>query len=212
VIDNSFATFFAIPRATFPHFCPLFPSFFSFWRQLQYRVGSRKPLWDRIEQHCRSVVLLLFRLSFPPLSFLVGVMILRLLSLILTFFLVVLPVAADPVPLRDRAVLATPTPPPFPGPTLSKRQAPAPSATTSSLNIPQDAPAGGVSMIQPNPTSSAPLYKLLTASPITFQWTYTSLISTPGLLTMKAYCTDNAMTYDVSPPTGIPGTETSYGA
>jgi hypothetical protein len=66
-------------------------------------------------------------------------------------------------------------------------------------------------MIQPNPTSPASVYKLLTASPITFQWTYTSLLSTPALLTMKAYCSANAITYDVSPPTGIPGADTSYG-
>ncbi|KAH7096231.1 hypothetical protein BKA62DRAFT_720304 [Auriculariales sp. MPI-PUGE-AT-0066] len=75
---------------------------------------------------------------------------------------------------------------------------------SSSLSIPATAAAGGITFTQPPQTASASFYKIGTGQTITFGFNYTSLSVTPSAITFKAWCSQNAMTYDmttIQPPT-----------
>jgi hypothetical protein len=139
----------------------------------------------------------------------------------------------DGLALRTGILLDAPTAAPTATPTAPPVKRAAPSS--ANISIPATDPAGGVSMISPNPVSAVSYFKLLSASPITFSWTLTSLIASPSALTIQAYwyalcrgtrkravmfltmtptvviiSSQNAITYDVTPPTGIPAGDTSY--
>lgn len=87
--------------------------------------------------------------------------------------------------------------------------------------------AGGLSYTQPAVTAAASYYKIMQGNPITFGWTFTSLVYVPSRpthtrridfelvyrvqptsLTFLAYCAANSRTYPVGPATGIPGAAT----
>ncbi|KAI0819463.1 hypothetical protein BC628DRAFT_1332698 [Trametes gibbosa] len=78
----------------------------------------------------------------------------------------------------------------------------------SSVNIPQTAPAGGLTITQP-PQTATSYYKIGPSNTITFAWNFTYVIATPTSLTLSAIC-DNGNTYPVGPSNGIiPGDATS---
>ncbi|KIM38052.1 hypothetical protein M413DRAFT_448085 [Hebeloma cylindrosporum] len=83
-------------------------------------------------------------------------------------------------------------------------------ATTSSFSlvfIPPTAPAGVLSITQPQQTATS-FYKIASGEAITFGWNMTYVIATPTHLTVSAVC-DNGNTYPVGPTDGvIPGTAT----
>ncbi|GAA5838492.1 hypothetical protein JCM5353_004033 [Sporobolomyces roseus] len=101
----------------------------------------------------------------------------------------------------------TATPDSLPQPTphhlLNKRQA---QPTSSTISVPQTAPAGGLTYLTPAQTAAASYYKIAQGNPITFGWNYTSLYVTPESLTFEARCTANGYTY---PITTIAAAETS---
>lgn len=82
---------------------------------------------------------------------------------------------------------------------------PAPSGTavasSSSLSIPQSAPAGLITITQP-PQTATSYYKIAPGNTITFGWNFTALLSTPAHLTVSAIG-DNGNTYPVGPTDGI---------
>ena len=96
---------------------------------------------------------------------------------------------------------------------MSATPTPAPSgssqpASSSSLSIPQSAPAGLITITQP-PQTATSYYKIAPGEVITFGWNFTMLLSTPTHLTVSAIC-DNGNTYPVGPTDGIiPGSATS---
>ena len=74
--------------------------------------------------------------------------------------------------------------------------------------IPQNAPAGSISVTQP-PQQSTSQYEIAPDQPITFAWIFSDIIATPTHLTLSAVC-ENGNTYPVGPTDGIlPGTATS---
>lgn len=96
------------------------------------------------------------------------------------------------------------TPAPSPGAPAASGSQPA----SSSLSIPQTAPAGLITITQP-PQTATSFYKIAPGNVITFGWNFTALISTPAHLTVSAVC-DNGNTYPVGPTDGIiPGDATS---
>ncbi|KAJ8294406.1 hypothetical protein OF846_002263 [Rhodotorula toruloides] len=80
---------------------------------------------------------------------------------------------------------------------------------SSSVSIPNTAPAGGLTFLTPAATAGASYYKIAPSNPITFGWNYTSLYVTPTSLTFEARCSANGFTYPVGPTQGIPGSQTS---
>ena len=81
------------------------------------------------------------------------------------------------------------------------------STSSSTLSIPQTAPAGGLTITKP-PQTATSFFKIAPSQPITFAWNMTSVIATPTHLTISAIC-DNGNTYPVGPTDGIiPGTAT----
>lgn len=68
------------------------------------------------------------------------------------------------------------------------------SAATTSYD-PRD-PPGGVSMINPNPTSGAQYYKV--GDWVTFAWNYTSLQATPTAIDVLASCNAAQQTYTIA--------------
>jgi len=92
-------------------------------------------------------------------------------------------------------------------PAGSSSSRPTASTNSSSLVIPQTAPAGGLLITQP-PQTATSFFKIAPSQPITFGWNITSLIVTPTHLTVSAVC-ENGNTYPVGPTDGIiPGTAT----
>ncbi|KAH9855603.1 hypothetical protein C2E23DRAFT_901464 [Lenzites betulinus] len=82
------------------------------------------------------------------------------------------------------------------------------SSSGSSLNIPQTAPAGGLTITQP-PQTATSYYKIAPSITLTFAWNFTDVLATPTSLTVSAVC-DNGNTYPVGPTNGIiPGDATS---
>ncbi|KAI0674092.1 hypothetical protein C8Q78DRAFT_1163060 [Trametes maxima] len=75
------------------------------------------------------------------------------------------------------------------------------SQTSSSLNIPQSAAAGGLTITQP-PQTATSYYKIAPSNTITFAWNFTDVLSTPTHLTVSAVC-DNGNTYPVGPTDGV---------
>jgi hypothetical protein len=57
-------------------------------------------------------------------------------------------------------------------------------------------PAGGISMITPNPTLGATYYKI--GDWVTFVWNYTSLSVTPSAVNVVASCSVNQQTYTIA--------------
>jgi hypothetical protein len=97
-----------------------------------------------------------------------------------------------------------------PAPSASNVPSPGGSAgsASSTLSIPQSAPAGGLTILTPAQTATS-YFKLAPSQPITFGWNFTYLLSTPTHLTVSAIC-ENGNTYPVGPSDGvIPGTATS---
>jgi hypothetical protein len=72
------------------------------------------------------------------------------------------------------------------------------SATVSSNSTTIDPrlPAGGISMITPNPTLGPQYYKI--GNWVTFVWNYTSLSVTPSAINVVASCSVNQMTYTIA--------------
>ena len=104
---------------------------------------------------------------------------------------------------RRRNIMAAPNQ--TPAPAGSSRLTA--STNSSSLVIPQTAPAGGLLITQP-PQTATSFFKIAPSQPITFGWNITSLIVTPTHLTVSAVC-ENGNTYPVGPTDGIiPGTAT----
>lgn len=96
---------------------------------------------------------------------------------------------------------SSPTPSPSSNSTISRN------STTSTLSIPQTAPAGGLTITQP-PQTVTSFFKIASNQPVTFGWNMTSVIATPTHLTVSAVC-ENGNTYPVGPSDGIiPGTAT----
>ncbi|ORY91671.1 hypothetical protein BCR35DRAFT_298934 [Leucosporidium creatinivorum] len=91
---------------------------------------------------------------------------------------------------------------------LQPRQATSSGSSSSSVSIPADAAAGGLTYTNPAATDAVSYYKIASGNPITFGWNYTSLYVTPSSLTFEARCSANSFTYPVGPTTGIPGSET----
>jgi len=79
-------------------------------------------------------------------------------------------------------------------------------SSSSTLSIPQTAPAGGLTFTQPPQTASPSFYKIAQGQLVTFGWNFTALLSTPTHLTVSAFCSQNGNTYPVGPTDGvIPG-------
>ncbi|GAA5848757.1 hypothetical protein JCM9279_002934 [Rhodotorula babjevae] len=128
-----------------------------------------------------------------------------LLALVLGAALALAHQAPGPTPTQ-------PPPPPFdvaqpPAPDhhqhhLAARQA----VSSSSISIPNTAPAGGLTYLTPAATAAASYYKIAQDNAITFGWNYTSLYVTPTSLTFEARCSANGFTYPISV---VPGAQTS---
>jgi hypothetical protein len=83
----------------------------------------------------------------------------------------------------------------------------APATSSSYSPIPQSAPAGILSITQPQQTATS-FFKIASGEAITFGWNTTYVLATPTHLTVSAIC-DNGNTYPVGPTDGvIPGTAT----
>jgi hypothetical protein len=79
------------------------------------------------------------------------------------------------------------------------------SSSFSLVYIPATAPAGILSITQPQQTATS-FYKIASGELITFGWNTTYVVATPTHLTVSAVC-DNGNTYPVGPTDGIiPGT------
>lgn len=65
-------------------------------------------------------------------------------------------------------------------------------------------PAGGITMLTPNPTDTT---YIKIGQPATFSWSYTSLSVTPRYVNFEAYCSYNSLTYTLA--TNHPAMETS---
>ena len=84
---------------------------------------------------------------------------------------------------------------------------PTTSSSFSLVFIPPTAPAGTLTITQPQQTATS-FYKIAPNEPITFGWNFTNVIASPTHLTVSAVC-DNGNTYPVGPTDGIiPGTAT----
>jgi hypothetical protein len=81
-------------------------------------------------------------------------------------------------------------------------------SSTSAIQIPATAPAGGLTITQP-PQTATSFYKIAPSQFITFAWNFTYVLVTPTSLTLSAVG-DNGNTYPVGPTNGvIAGTSTS---
>ncbi len=80
------------------------------------------------------------------------------------------------------------------GPSGSLTASPTVSANSTSVDPRQ--PAGGISMITPNPTMGAQYYKI--GDWVTFAWNYTSLVVTPTAVNIVASCSLNQQTYTIA--------------
>ncbi|SPO41485.1 uncharacterized protein PSFLO_06967 [Pseudozyma flocculosa] len=81
-------------------------------------------------------------------------------------------------------------------------------SASPSVTIPSSAAAGGITITNPVQTADASYYKIASGVSVTFAWNFTSVIQYPSRLTVQAYCSDNAYTYQIG-PTDLPGTATS---
>lgn len=81
------------------------------------------------------------------------------------------------------------------------------SPTSTQINIPSSAPAGGLTVTQPVQTADPSYYKIATGVDVTFGWNFTSVLQYPQTLTVQAYCSENLNTYQIA--TALPGTATS---
>ncbi|EPS93976.1 hypothetical protein FOMPIDRAFT_1055496 [Fomitopsis schrenkii] len=80
-------------------------------------------------------------------------------------------------------------------------------SSTTSIDVPATAPAGGLTITQP-PQTATSYYKIAPSQNVTFGWNFTSLYITPASLTVSAVC-ENGNTYPVGPTDGVlPGTAT----
>ncbi|OSD07764.1 hypothetical protein PYCCODRAFT_1441656 [Trametes coccinea BRFM310] len=69
------------------------------------------------------------------------------------------------------------------------------------IDIPETAPAGGLTITQP-PQTATSYYKIAPSNTITFAWNFTDVLSTPTHLTVSAVC-GNGNTYPVGPTDGV---------
>lgn len=83
---------------------------------------------------------------------------------------------------------------------------PTTTGNSTSLKIPQSAPAGSIVMIQPASSASQSYYKIASGEDITFKWNFTNVIATPESITVVAYCADNNVEYKVGPTDGSSNT------
>lgn len=82
-------------------------------------------------------------------------------------------------------------------PARSQHQNDGSGSGSTSISIPASAPDGGISMTQPAQTGDASFYKIASGEKITFGWNYTSVIITPSTLQISAFCSANAVTYNL---------------
>jgi hypothetical protein len=95
---------------------------------------------------------------------------------------------------------------PTPSPTTTTNGTTSTNSTT--LNIPQTAPVGIITITQP-PQTATSFYKIAPSQLITFAWNFSMVLATPTHLTVSAVC-QNGNTYPVGPTNGIiPGTASS---
>ncbi|KAI0718392.1 hypothetical protein C8T65DRAFT_570743 [Cerioporus squamosus] len=81
------------------------------------------------------------------------------------------------------------------------------SQSSSTLSIPQSAPAGSLTITKP-PQTATSYFKIAPSNTVTFGWNFTNVLSTPTHLTVSAIG-ENGNTYPVGPTDGIiPGTAT----
>jgi hypothetical protein len=73
---------------------------------------------------------------------------------------------------------------------------PSPTVQANSTTIDPRLPAGGISMITPNPILGATYYKI--GDWVTFVWNYTSLSVTPSAINVVASCSVNHQTYTIA--------------
>jgi hypothetical protein len=71
-----------------------------------------------------------------------------------------------------------------------------PTVSANSTSVDPRQPAGGISMITPNPTMGAQYYKI--GDWVTFAWNYTSLVVTPTAVNIVASCSVNQQTYTIA--------------
>lgn len=83
---------------------------------------------------------------------------------------------------------------------------PTTTGSSTSLKIPQSAPAGSIVMIQPASSASQSYYKIASGEDITFKWNFTNVLATPESITVVAYCADNNVEYKVGPTDGSSNT------
>ena len=83
---------------------------------------------------------------------------------------------------------------------------PTTTGNSTSLKIPQSAPAGSIVMIQPASSASQSYYKIASGEDITFKWNFTNVLATPESITVVAYCADNNVEYKVGPTDGSSNT------
>ncbi|CAD6585683.1 MAG: hypothetical protein CYPHOPRED_003173, partial [Cyphobasidiales sp. Tagirdzhanova-0007] len=83
-------------------------------------------------------------------------------------------------------------------------------SSSSSISIPQNAPDGGITIIEPAATAQATYYKIDSANYITFAWNFTEVLVQPSSLTLQAYCSQNSFTYPIGPTQGLAGDTIQY--
>lgn len=99
---------------------------------------------------------------------------------------------------------------PLPQPSSTASAAPPSSSGSSTLSIPASYPDGGISITQPAQTGDQSYYKIASGNLVTFGWNFTYVLQTPKTLLISAFCSENANTYDLAGPTGIPGSATEF--
>lgn len=89
----------------------------------------------------------------------------------------------------------------------AQAQSSAAASGSSSVSIPASAPDGSISMIKPGQSGDASYYKIAQGNKISFAWNYSDVIITPSTLLISAFCTANAVTYDLG---GVDGHSTEF--
>lgn len=78
----------------------------------------------------------------------------------------------------------------------------------ASSAIPSSAPAGGITITEPQQTAAQSYYKIAQGIIVTFGWNFTSVLKYPSSLLVQAYCSENSNTYTLA--ASLPGTATGF--
>lgn len=119
---------------------------------------------------------------------------------IIVFFVVVLVLqsqAAEPLPQTANQISGNPS---------GANGNSVTSLTTSA--IPSSAPAGGITITEPQQTAAQSYYKIAQGISVTFGWNFTSVLKYPTSLVVQAFCSENSNTYTLA--TSLPGTATGF--